>query len=1107
MRFISSLALGRDGLEHHAKKLERSAYTIVTSRTVHAMLLIIVAKRACLNCAMPINVGEEALECTGCRRVVYCSARCQRQDRSHGDICVQLQQLNAEEKQSTPATGRRTYDEYVTVVSALTNPVSNALKAYFGLSYEGHTMVGDFVKHGIKCEGCYLTPFQKPEDVEFTPCPRCELAWWCSPACKVDFDRIHTSEQCNVLYDIFCTERMKLDYGNARNTNRCINVNTDPSLHKTYIPISSISNWNEYFRTFDLKIALTTMKLAKELGAHNKNAQNAVVLLVKQAHVIPLTIATALEHAYPDMPKRTSICLHLVGADTFELTNMAMFENVLHYFPRLRTLKVCFIGPGSAVDTQYNSKNNACAACQRAGRVREMALHRSDYHDCPWSKPGNSYAPDLIVGFNTGMSEVAVFAWEKTLDLILKLGVPALFTAYSKGEVDQEEKMLRDRGRSLSRIGKSAAAADVRSPLYPHAEIAACFSSPLYRAREIIICTMADLLAAAREHNTLAPIHAHLANEHLQDIFLALSLIDTPSLERPQGWFLSVNGVCKLWREIALNSAELWARCAGSFPSQRMTDLAIQRAGNALLSFIGHHEDHEGQGYALTDYQLLLVETHAKRLRSLVHDDYIDWSGMFYRVRSFPELVTARIWDDSGPDMWNGHIDAPRMECLYLNNALIPFVAPRLRYLRVDMDNVDWRRRPHVAQSPGGTVPDTCAAVPRIFPTREFISLLQRCPVLERLIVTDMPLLMAKELPMVSELHAQLPNLRGLHLGGKSEALGDFWQRLEMPLDVQIFIDTEYLEDMPYGWRSYDQDALQVKITDHLNSPVYDSLRLKMTLSYDLVLQLWSSETQHASSLEIDTSLEIVHESTAGPAFTLRLPVGSQEYLENPFDYDDRGPNIWTGPGIDLDPFVHFQNAMARDFYRRTGLAIQLMESSTLKDFDLTDIPYAEYETLNLYEPDDCLFVLSRHDGPDRSVTLRWSLICRILEQAASLGMQEEGIERLEKLYLGNFAKITIVDFPCATFPSPKRCDEELNAKAWDTLTLYFRDRKPENFLVLSESPSELSNMERSEDTGSARADPESYTDAVRAVTREGCRRIAPFVTGFEDLRVHNPRS
>ncbi|VDB85465.1 unnamed protein product [Peniophora sp. CBMAI 1063] len=626
---------------------------------------------------------------------------------------------------------------------------------------------------------------------------------------------------------------------------------------------------------------------------------------------------------------------------------------------------------------------------------------------------------------------------------------------------------------------------------------------------------MNDTVSAAHEHNTLAPIHLRLANEHLHDIFLALSLIDTPSLNRPQGWFLSVNGVCTLWREIALHSAELWARSAGSFPSRRMTDLAIARAGTSLLSFTGHYEDHEGSGYVLTDYQLSLVETHAKRLQSFVHDDYNDWSGMFYRVRSFPELVTARIWDDSGPDMWNEPIDAPKLECLYLNNALVPFRAPALRSMRVDMDNTDWRRRPNIPQSSEGAMPDTCAAVPRVFPTRDFIELLQYCPDLERLIVTDMPLLMSEGLPTVSALNAKLPKLRGLHLGGKSEALGDFWQRLDMPSHAQVFVDTEFFSTYLGDRTAFERDML-AKIADHLNSPAYDSFKLGMTLSYDLMLQLWSSETRGAVGLDMDTSLELGPESATGAAFTIRVPVGSRHYLED-FVMDEPEMSsyiMWSALGVKMkDPFLKYQNELAREFHYRASTLIREFASSTLKCFDLVDLPYVEPESMwgGINDPDRYLNRLSSRHVPgivtpvlSRNVTISWSFIYR------TLGDQTHSIDaRLKRMQhrFSEYEKITIVNFPCAHFASSKRHNQKLNAKAWDLLLRYFESNRLKHSLILSESSSDMSNMERSEDPVRGCTDQESYADAIRAVTGEGYRRIAPFITGFEDIRMHNLRS
>ncbi|KZV72370.1 hypothetical protein PENSPDRAFT_683750 [Peniophora sp. CONT] len=646
---------------------------------------------------------------------------------------------------------------------------------------------------------------------------------------------------------------------------------------------------------------------------------------------------------------------------------------------------------------------------------------------------------------------------------------------------------------------------------------------------------MNDFIRAAREHNTLTLIHRRLSNENICDIFLALAQLDIPSSSNPAGWFSQANGVCHLWREMAVHCPELWARSAGSFPSRRMTDLAILRAKTVPLSFDGHYEDDEdGPGYVLTDYQLSLLETHVTRLRSLVHETYTDWSERFYCLKAFPKLKKAGIWDDSGPNMWHDAIDAPSLRSLYVNNALIPFIAPTLRYLRIDMDNIHWRsgRDPFGSYEP---VAEGCETVPRVFPTGEFIAFLQRSPLLERLIVTDMPLLLSKNLPAVSELRAELPKLRGLHLGGKSEAMGDLWQRLAIPGDAQVYIDTDFTVTRTYNssdrfyyeMSGYFQngivqgststyqhlhESLLKAVHDQMNSSAYDSLRLGMTPSYDLVLQMWSSDAHNASGLELTSSLDPT-EPTLGPAFTLRLPIGTHELLTTFMDRDTTPPSqswrLWFE-----DPFQRLQNDMAKHFCFCIGRLTSGFSSSLLEYIDLTDVPHVEHEfAMSGYGPsrnimpDETIQNLFRlpwgGSPPRRTVILNWTLINRFFTSKVTTG-----ITRLNTYLPNSVNELTVVDFPCASFPDQRRYDEGYNDKVWSTLLevleKYSRPGSERMFaLKLAESTSEMSNMERSEALEYEHTITGSYEDAVRAVTERGYQRIVPFVTSFEDLRIH----
>ncbi|VDB87246.1 unnamed protein product [Peniophora sp. CBMAI 1063] len=619
------------------------------------------------------------------------------------------------------------------------------------------------------------------------------------------------------------------------------------------------------------------------------------------------------------------------------------------------------------------------------------------------------------------------------------------------------------------------------------------------------------VIGAVREHNALAPIHVKLAVEQILEIFLALSEIDIPTPSSPQGWYLRVKSVCRRWRSIATSSPELWARCAGSFLSRNMTDLAIQRAGlNTLLSLDGHIEN-TGSECVLTEYQLSLIETQLERLCSFVHEKYRDWSSLFYRLKTFPKLQSARIWDDSGPEMWSWRINAPLLQSLYMNNALIPFDAPKLRYLRVDMDDVNWRQPQYTPESDDSDSPmsDGCElAIPRIFPTSDFVAFLQRSPCLERLVVTNMPPLITKGLPTASELHARLPHLRGLHLGGKSQAMGDFWQRLDVPPDVQVFIDTDY----PRG-DNLDPEMSE-KVMDHLNSPMHDSLRLSLTPSYDMLIQMWSSEAHNAFGLDLPASLELMSGSAGGPAFTLRVPSEKLDVLESFLtqqeDLLDLDPVEQTADDLSLK----FRRDVTMRFHMRASQLIRHMRSPTLRCIDFTDLPLIDPVIVSPQltawtipmKFDDYLWELYR--GRTRmGVILDWSFFQSALER-----------NRARDFIPRNVWEVTIVNFPCAAFPSRARYDEDFNAKAWDKLyRMFFHTHwDPQGYehrwhhydhlmtLKLAESRTEMSNMKRSEEPEYRHTFQGSYEDAVRAVTEQGYQRVAPYVAGFEDLRVHS---
>ncbi|VDC03987.1 unnamed protein product [Peniophora sp. CBMAI 1063] len=608
------------------------------------------------------------------------------------------------------------------------------------------------------------------------------------------------------------------------------------------------------------------------------------------------------------------------------------------------------------------------------------------------------------------------------------------------------------------------------------------------------------------------PLHAHasinrkLSDENLSEIFMTLSLLDIPSRMRPQGWYLQVNGVCRRWRYVALNYARLWATNAGSFISDDLTNLMIERARGSALCFDGHLEDRAGPGYVLSKYQLSLLEQYRERLRSFVYDGYLHWPELLYRLRSFPKLEMARIWDGSGPDMWpmNELIDTPYLHGLYMNNVLIPFNAPSLRYLRVDMDHINWRSSENMFDSYEPEA-DSCEAIPRVFPTHELIVFLQRSQLLERLIITDMPLLLDEHLPLVSQLHVELPKLRALHLGGKSYAMGDLMQRLRIPQDTQVFIDTETLDadsETDSFRHEWTEPVLLNVLRDWVYSPAYDSLRLGLTSSYDLLLQLWSSRStsiDRPGGLDLSTSLG-QSSSPSGPAFTLRLPSITCDIHNR--DINDRPippsrVRAWDDDDFDVRDF---ENKIAEIFYRRVNHVLHA-GFSTLRYVDYTDAPWQEFKeagNMTMISPRPTIRpmheIIRRFSASH--VTACWSILRRVVYWGI---MQDYHLPR-------HVEDLTIVNFPCAEFPSQERYNQLINVRAWTDLKLYLQFRRnngwPPLALRLAESASDMSNMARSDGPEYHRI-AGTYEDAVREVTQKGYEQVAPYVKGFEDLRIH----
>ncbi|KAJ6497683.1 hypothetical protein C8R45DRAFT_1094028 [Mycena sanguinolenta] len=305
-----------------------------------------------------------------------------------------------------------------------------------------------YINHEITCVACYRTEFQWSPSTTFDCCSSCKLVHWCPDHAKSDSkSTLHTPEDCAELKNLFSAERVLIDYALARKSARKIIIHSEP--RRSHIPIVQLTSWKDYLRRIHPTLGELLEPLTDEIGGSHPNratARDALKRVVLEGTSFVATVMYGLEMAFPDVAQRGSLTIHFVGAASYEIDGLGLMEELLHHLPKLKLLKLHYVGPeispNAILGNTDSTRNWACPLCEAKGRKRFNVLSTLPYHDYIAQNP-SAPKPDLVVGLNTGFSEVDVDSWKKSVKAILRLGVPTLFTAYQKEEALLERKMLQ----------------------------------------------------------------------------------------------------------------------------------------------------------------------------------------------------------------------------------------------------------------------------------------------------------------------------------------------------------------------------------------------------------------------------------------------------------------------------------------------------------------------------------------------------------------------------------------------------------------------------------------------------------------------------------------
>ncbi|KAL0571918.1 hypothetical protein V5O48_010049 [Marasmius crinis-equi] len=412
-----------------------------------------IAGLVCSGCFKPPAQDKKLDVCSGCLRVFYCGVECQKTDWKllHRYLCPALQRVNGYDQRIGRYNDIRPEDYEMDQFKRGEVYSQPTEKDPYG------TMPREWIRYQSKCEVCFRTRFMsKTPHIPLNPCPDCRLSWWCnSSTCEKKFPKAHNEEACRAHSDAGAIDRVKIDWA-IHCKSRVQLVICSEVLRKKYIPISSVNDWADYHRRVFPDFDAYSDYMSRDFKTYHPTPLKAVRMLAMEATVLPLTVLEALEDIYGTeaVGKRTKLCVHVVGAASREMTAKSMLEELLHQLPKLKTVEAVFVGPEVQIPPPgiYEPPNLACPSCIRDGRQRIYSYENILYHDYVRSSKAKARTtPDIIVALNTGMSEMEMDSWKKTMKVILDKNVPGVFTCYSKLEGEMEVDMLTKMGAKFTK--------------------------------------------------------------------------------------------------------------------------------------------------------------------------------------------------------------------------------------------------------------------------------------------------------------------------------------------------------------------------------------------------------------------------------------------------------------------------------------------------------------------------------------------------------------------------------------------------------------------------------------------------------------------------------
>ncbi|KAL1745784.1 hypothetical protein HDZ31DRAFT_81668 [Schizophyllum fasciatum] len=408
--------------------------------------------QACRKCMRAAEEGALLKICTGCRRIRYCSAECQKADwKAHKALCKAFREFEGDPASYTALSPHALGEENATHYS-----VDRVNKAAAQMGNKEMRLVSARLGRELSISERNIILWQPrcmtwTEPIPLTSCQDCHLSFYCKPEHWRDARHIHSEvpspDGHNDLPQCALQRQIRIDILFLNSTADA----SDGSSGFQYAPDRTKEKWESLVEdaTWESEVGpllCESMQLATPDAVKKSMALGPMLRCATDGLSMPMTILYGLEILNSDdsWTKKHTLSIHVLGPTLGrEVVNAQLFEEIMHQAP-----EITFCGPELPSAENWLDMET-CPRCQSSGRKRQQRLYTRTYHDYA-IRLGSAYeVPDLAIAFNSGCSHEARESWEGTIKHLVRRKVPTVFTSFNREEAEGDSKRFADAGASL----------------------------------------------------------------------------------------------------------------------------------------------------------------------------------------------------------------------------------------------------------------------------------------------------------------------------------------------------------------------------------------------------------------------------------------------------------------------------------------------------------------------------------------------------------------------------------------------------------------------------------------------------------------------------------